>query len=211
MRHCCIGLVHRVGRWYLRPSDVSASKKSRRGREPSGPRPRRLTLRPTTQTSRAALRLVIRQIQILSGSRRALVPCRFPLNTRHGKCCGERKASEFVLRQELLTTDRLRGFRQKFGPLALPVLHCRFSEGSWATFQVGGHPVGLLEINTMNGQERGRRPASRIRLVLRLLTGGLADAPLVSTISKYSKFPARRSGSSVATQLRREPPRRDQP
>src|SRR5271157_3876315 len=70
---------------------------------------------------------------------------------------------------------------------------------------------GTFVGNVMNGQERGRRPASRIRLVLRLLTGGLADAPLVSTISKYSEFPARRSDSSVATQLRRDPPRRDQP
>src|SRR5271166_6287888 len=44
----------------------------------------------------------------------------------------------------------------------------------------------------MNGRKRGRRPASRIRQVLRLLTVGLADAPFLSTISKYSKFPARR-------------------
>src|SRR5208337_2655285 len=41
--------------------------------------------------------------------------------------------------------------------------------------------------------------------VLQLLTVGLADAPLVSTILKYSESPARRSDSSVATQLRRDP------
>src|SRR5271157_2152244 len=75
------------------------------------------------------------------------------------------------------------------------------------------HTQGLLESGRVGVmmQERGRRPASRIRLVLRLLTGGLADAPLVSTISKASEFPARISDSSVATLLRRDQPRRDQP
>jgi hypothetical protein len=42
--------------------------------------------------------------------------------------------------------------------------------------------------------------------MLRLLTVGLANPALVSTISKASECPARRSDSSVATQLRRDQP-----
>ncbi len=73
-------------------------KKSRRGRKPSGPRPRRLTLRRTARNSRAVLRLVIRQNQIISGNRWMAVPCRLLQNLCHGTRWGERKASRIVFR-----------------------------------------------------------------------------------------------------------------
>ena len=63
-----------------------------------GPRPRRLTLRRTARNSRAALRLVIRHLQIISGSRRPIEPYVDPCNRRHCTHRGKRKANQFVFR-----------------------------------------------------------------------------------------------------------------
>ncbi len=89
----------------LRTRHVTECKKNRRGREPPGPRPRRLTLRRTTRITRAALRLVIRQIQIVSGDRRSLVPCRLPQNIRQDTSCGGRKQEPGVPAVTIDTTS----------------------------------------------------------------------------------------------------------
>ncbi len=54
-----------------------------------------------------ALRLAIRQIQIIPRRQRAVVRCPLPLNIRHVRRCDERKASLFFFSgRQLLTPDR---------------------------------------------------------------------------------------------------------
>ena len=91
----------------LRPTHVSAGeKKTGLVKNPQVLDQAGLLFDGPPSNNGAALRLAIRQIQIIPRRQRAVVPCPLPLNRRHVRRCAARKASLFFFGPEKLTPDR---------------------------------------------------------------------------------------------------------
>jgi hypothetical protein len=92
-----LGAGKGTGPWCSRPCyEIGFEKKNRRGREPSGPRPRRLTLRRATRKFGAALRLAIQQIH--NRSREPTGGYAIFLPTEHSPWYAPRRANSKLIR-----------------------------------------------------------------------------------------------------------------